>query len=80
MTSKWDLQPRFRQKPVKAKPTKPKGDLCRVLPPRLARTPGIYEFLISKIDSARLERYHLVMAYRRKCSEIADLLLNEKFD
>lgn len=78
--SKWDLQPRFKQKTAKVKPSKPKGELCRVLPPRLARTPGIFEFLMSKIDNARIERHHLVMAYRRKCSEIAELLLTEKFD
>lgn len=77
--SKWELQPRFRQKPPKVK-SRPKGELCRVLPPRLARTPGIFEFLMRKLDSAKLERQHLVMAYRRKCSELADLLLNENFD
>lgn len=77
--SKWDLQPRFRQnKPTKVEPTKPKGELCRVLPPRLSRTPSIVEYLLSKLDSARFERYNLTLVFRRRCSDLADLIKAEK--
>lgn len=78
--SKWDLQPRFKKKPPKVSPPKPKGDLCRVLPPRLSRTPSIVEYLLSKIDSARLERYNLTLVFRRRCSDLADLIKSEKIN
>lgn len=76
--SKWDLQPRFRKKPEKVEPPKPKGELCRVLPPRLSRTPSIVEYLLSKLDSARFERNNLTMVFRRRCADLADLLKSEK--
>ncbi len=75
MSDKWEV----RRLPVKNRPIKEEAvPLCRVLPPRLARTPGILEYLSSKklIRPALRVAMELKLRYR----ELAELFKHNNFD
>lgn len=77
--SKWELQRGNRKPPSPPRTEEPRyEDWCRILPPRLAHTPHIVEYLLSKINRARLEKF-TYRAYERRCQELGDLHSIEKF-
>lgn len=75
MTAKWDiLRSRVKKRPIKEEAV----PLCRVLPPRLARTPGILEYLNRNVLIRPTMR--VAMELKLRYREIAELLKHNNFD
>lgn len=75
MNGKWDT----RRPPAKKQPIKEDTvPLCRVLPPRLARTPNILEYLTRNVVIRPTMR--VAMELKLRYREIAELLKSNNFD